>query len=290
VSLWDIVNRFHVADFAVLIEKLTSLETSCAQFSKRGEGGAVVGAVNEDLKVIVESARSFCASVGFEETESTAHILGLRLSSSDHVNVSHVESEARNLRESLIRESWFRVFIVTDKDLAGYVDNEVLFGRDVYESFPSARADIREAGNCLATGCRTATVFHLMRAAEYGLRSLARDRRIQLPKKGLIVELATWEEIIKELEHAETAIQGYPRTTAREAQFKFYHGAMMQFRAFKNKFRNCVMHTRDTYDAHQARSAFERVREFMQILASRISETKRTPEIWKGKKWTTIET
>ena len=135
----------------------------------------------------------------------------------------------------------------------------------------------------------TAAVFHLMRVAEYGLRALARDRRIRLPKRVQVIELATWEEIIRELEIAETAIQTYPKTLAREAQYKFYQGAMMQFRRFKNVFRNPVMHTREGFGPKQAIGIFENVGEFMKILASRISEQRRTPKIWKGKKWTTVE-
>ena len=56
---------------------------------------------------------------------------------------------------------------------------------------------------------------------------------------------------------------------------------MMEFNRFKNKFRNRIMHTRDDYDRDEAHSAFVHVREFMQILASRISEKKRTPLIWR---------
>ena len=44
----------------------------------------------------------------------------------------------------------------------------------------------------------------------------------------------------------------------------------MQFRAFKNVFRNQIMHTRDSYSRTEATGVFDRVRHFMQILARRI--------------------
>jgi hypothetical protein len=94
------------------------------------------------------------------------------------------------------------------------------------------------------------------------------------------LELATWDQLIVELEEAERAIQGFPQTLAREAQFAFYHGALMQYRAFKNVFRNSIMHTRDSYDRDEALSVFNKVKEFMGILASRIKENERTPTIW----------
>lgn len=119
---------------------------------------------------------------------------------------------------------------------------------------------------------------------KYGLRALAYDRRVRVPKNKP-VELATWDDIIKELESSEDEICNYPKTLAREAQFDFYHGALMEFKRFKNKFRNRIMHTRKSYDKHEAASAFEHVKSFLEILASRISEGIRTPKIWRGSKW-----
>jgi hypothetical protein len=154
-----------------------------------------------------------------------------------------------------------------------------LFGDAVRDAFPSASHDIQEAGNCLAVGCGTATVFHLMRAAEYALRALANDRDVKIPKD-VPIDLATWEDLLRQLEITETAIQQNTRTAAREAQYRFYHGAMMELRAFKNKFRNAVMHTRDSYDPDEALSAFNHVRDFMVILAEKISENSRSPTVW----------
>jgi hypothetical protein len=118
-----------------------------------------------------------------------------------------------------------------------------------------------------------------MRAAEYGLRALGQDRQVKLSKGGTL-DLATWEELLKTLEDAEEAIRNYPKTLAREAQYEFYHGAMMELKRFKNKFRNRVMHTREEYDRDEARSALTHVRDFMKILAGKISESTATSEIW----------
>jgi hypothetical protein len=52
---------------------------------------------------------------------------------------------------------------------------------------------------------------------------------------------------------------------AREAQYEFYHGAMMEFRRFKNAYRNRVAHTRDVYSRDEARLLFTHVRAFMQL-------------------------
>ena len=194
------------------------------------------------------------------------------------ITLAPAATELRNVNETIQVDIFRYVFALISPDRHIYLIQHP-FGETVAHQFPSAGFDIKEAVNCMAIEANTAAVFHLMRVGEFGLRALAYDRRISMPKGP--IELATWDDIIKELEKVEQAIQQYPKTLARERQFEFYHGAMMEFKRFKNKFRNRVMHTREEYDRDQAHSGFVHVRDFMQILASKISEKKRTPLIWK---------
>jgi hypothetical protein len=54
-----------------------------------------------------------------------------------------------------------------------YEAKEPLFGREVFDAFPSAHYDISEAGSCLAVGRATACVMLSMRVMEAGLATLA---------------------------------------------------------------------------------------------------------------------
>jgi hypothetical protein len=123
-----------------------------------------------------------------------------------------LENVCNAVRDALSR----RHFLWVNPAYNDFIDNEESFGSRVKNNFPSAVYDIREAGNCLAAECATAAVFHLMRAAEHGLRALAFDRNITVAKGP--IELATWDQIIKRLEDAEDAVIGYPRTLVREEQ------------------------------------------------------------------------
>ena len=58
---------------------------------------------------------------------------------------------------------------------AGYYEQEELFGSEVHTNFESTRDDVKEAGNCYATGRYTACVFHCMRVLEKGLHALVRE-------------------------------------------------------------------------------------------------------------------
>jgi hypothetical protein len=130
----------------------------------------------------------------------------------------------------------------------------------------------------------TAAVFHFMRAAEIGLRSLAKDRRIShLPKKrNAPVAMGTWEDILRELDEQIGKISNWPNTMAEvkvQAQ-EFYNGSITEYRGFKDMWRNHVMHTRREYLRVDALSALDHVKRMMQRLSSRISETTYTPLIW----------
>lgn len=173
-----------------------------------------------------------------------------------------------------------RLFLFVPQDDAQWFEKEDGFGVEVSEAFPSAFEDIKEAGTCYATGSYTACVFHLMRIAEIGLRVLIWDRGIKF-KKATPIELKEFRELFEGLERAEKDISGYAKTMARDAQLAFYHGAMVQLRAFMNLYRHRTMHAREFYSKYRAKEAMENVSKFMKILASKISETKRTPLVWK---------
>jgi hypothetical protein len=66
-------------------------------------------------------------------------------------------------------------------------------------AFPAVQREIFDATDCYALGHNTASVFHSMRIAEHGLRSLAKERRIKLAKNKPI-EWATWQDIIKAID------------------------------------------------------------------------------------------
>lgn len=110
-----------------------------------------------------------------------------------------------------------------------------------------------------------------MRAVEHGLRSLAKNLRVRLPKKRHI-DLEEWGNLIKHIEDKIDAIENMRRTKRREAELEFYHGAASQFRHFKNAWRNHCMHSRATYELDEAAIVLRHVIEFMKHLAPRLGQ------------------
>ncbi len=252
--------------------------TESIENARDGGPGPYTDACVDELKSVVHDLKVICVEVGLGDTAIEIEDAESRIVYD--LNVDALLEIVKRVESSIAKELRNFKAIAVSSDRSKYVDNMELFA-DLQSAFPSAIDDLIDAANCLAVECHTASVFHAMRAAEIGLRALARDRHVQIPKNRPI-ELATWEVIIKELEKAETEILDYPATLAREAQFGFYHGAMMEFRAFKNKFRNPAMHSRERFDRDEASSALTHVVEFLRALSAKIGEGKRTQKVWKS--------
>jgi hypothetical protein len=189
----------------------------------------------------------------------------------DNTNYEIVETELRVLGETIddeLKKRFFYAYPQKKIDVLTKVADE--WSRTI-DKFPSAKIDIYCAVDCYVSDHNTAAVFHLMRVAEYGLRALARERSVTLPKNRPI-EWGTWQDIISQINNSVKKIANKPTGPARSRALEFYSGALGQFEAFKEAYRNDVMHARQAYDEGQALSVLSHVREFMERLSSRIGE------------------
>jgi hypothetical protein len=159
-----------------------------------------------------------------------------------------------------------------------------LFGDAVEAAFPSARMDIVEAGRCLALGRNNGAVYHLMCAAEIGLRTLAWDRRVIVRhnKRDVPLEFAQWGELINKIEPEVAAIKNWQSRSLSAEALQFYNRALVEVRAFNSGWRTHVMHARGhAYKADETIALFGHVQRFMQTLAEKLSETRRMPKVWR---------
>jgi hypothetical protein len=119
-----------------------------------------------------------------------------------------------------------------------------------------------------------------MRVAEHGLRALARERRVRIKRKPL--EWAEWKDIIIHIRKTVEPITKWKRGALRDEALHFYEGSLGEFEAFREAYRNDVMHSRKTYDESQATSVLRHVHEFMNRLSSRIDENTKRSIKWKS--------
>lgn len=170
-----------------------------------------------------------------------------------------------------------------------YYNQMALFGDDVFQSFPSARDEIREAGNCYTTGLNTACVFHLMRAVEVALKQMVvvmkakkhltkPDRLSPTRKKQIPSELCDWDTLIKGLRAALKEMETGKKTNAKiKAKHAFYSEAINTFTEFKDAWRNTISHghevassDRKLYKDGETADIMKSTRHFMTHLAKRI--------------------
>jgi len=96
----------------------------------------------------------------------------------------------------------------------------------------------------LALGEWTACVFHSMRVLEHGLRELA--SRVELSADAMAQE--NWKNVIDQIEAKIRAMEALPKSAEKSASLKVYSQAALQFRYFKDAWRNYISHTSEPSD------------------------------------------
>jgi hypothetical protein len=184
-------------------------------------------------------------------------------------------SEIEGIEGSLDKELFGIQFVHIPQLKSKYCEQSALFGEAVNKAFPSATSDIKDAGNCLAVDLNTAAVFHLMRATEFGMRALAVHLKVRLKQKP--IEHGGWSELIEQIEkkirlRRERYDRGR-RKNKKELEFlKFCRMMADELYIFKEIWRDNTMHSISSYNESEAKGVFERVRDFMQRLATKVTE------------------
>lgn len=225
-----------------------------------------------------------CKHLNLDISAQNARSMKMRLERGHPYTAAEILAELILLMQTIIQELAKRklVYIPTPNDQ--FFEQEKLFGDVVFQAFPSANPEIKAAGNALAADLGTAAVFHLMRVAETGMRTLAWDRRVSVVRNKPL-ELQQWKDILDGVQAKVDLIVNWPNTLglAKTQAEEFYNGAMGEFRGFKDAWRNHVMHDRRAYNFDEAKAVMAHVERFMKTLATRISESKRTPLRWTKK-------
>lgn len=180
--------------------------------------------------------------------------------------------QLRNIHSAITEEAerTFR-FVAIPKDTS-WSFGETPFGIEVELAFPSAGYDIKQAGACIAFESYSASVFHLMRTAEYGMRALCKKLRVKYAidtnRSGSLkytpIAYAEWQRQLTELEKkADEKLSRMAKGPKKQQAQEFYHEAIQELRAFKDVHRNHVMHTRKDYTKEDAVAVFGHVKRFM---------------------------
>jgi hypothetical protein len=284
-TLWEIVNNVNIYGIFLHLDRLNINGAALASAKLSFGGGEPVA--DATVSVIVAEFESLMVLFNAHGLYDCAEAckIGLVEFGRGGVDMSTATAHLMTFRRTVIGNFSKRNFLEVKEDCRQLVDHPSLMGPEVNSAFPSAARDIKEAGNCLAAECSTASVFHLMRAAEVALRALARDRLIEFPDKP--IDQKEWGQIISALYGVVSKMRGtdakeWPSHETKEVQIRFYASACQEINAFNEMFRRHISHADATafYDRGQAFSAFNHVAVFMQGMSSRITEFSVTPKYW----------
>ena len=236
-----------------------------------------------------------CKENGWEKTGHRVFTLKCLLGAKHPISAESLNTALWELQWALYNELKTIKFTMIEDKKSHYLEQDNLFGEQVSKSFPSARNEIQAAGNCLAMDLNTAAVFHSLRAAEIGMRALAVNLGVKLTHKGKPkrIEQGGWDQIITQIENkirerhekykpAKPPV-GVPAPSAKakkmgKKEFEFLKFCRMmanELFIFKEIWRNNTMHSITSYNESEAKGVFDRVRDFMQRLSSKVSETNR---------------
>lgn len=269
-SVLDLMEKFDLFLLGHLLRRIGKMRCVCSQLS-----GTLDEIQNStDILVLCEEVHKYCDRVGFRRAGMEANLLLMRVRQRTvSLAPSALEVRFETLERILLDETReYKYFQISSED-AEYLNPVLVFGLCAAGPFPSATPDFRDACDCLAFGMYTAAVFHLMRIVEFGLRAFAADLGLshvvvnQPNMKTIPTEYAQWEQILNQLpEKIKTKTGALPKGPQRQAAQEFYYPAHKEIEAFKNAWRNHVMHSRAAYTREDAVAVLSHVKRFLNSL------------------------
>lgn len=275
ISLWDMI-EFLGYDFVRLLSELEWQGFDADQICKTS--GPIALATVEDkkrLRELLSGLVKHCERLQLKGSITAIIHFQSRIGEESSSPFQVIESEISHLRFSIHSELQRERFFYIKTETAEFFGRDDLFGPDFYNNATQLmRDELKSAGNCIAVNEPIAAVFYLMRLAEHGLHALAKHLGVNYKGGAVPIEFSEWNDIIglidEDLKARRSASQALARGYAKDAELEFYGGLQTDLIFFRDKYRNPVSHLRGIFDSNEARTVFNRVREFMQRLATRV--------------------
>ena len=208
-SLWDMLKENAEAFMALGEEMLDArLIYDMDEFTTKDSLTGHQKLTEEGKESLIPELQKLLALCKRLNLSTSSRLIGRRLGYQDSLPNSLGEFDL--LMEVVRDELRSQLFLFVPQHVAEFYSSDTIVSEKAAESFPSAAQEIRNAGTCLAVGQYTASVFHSMRAAEIGVRSLALAMKVELKKP---IEQAEWMDILNGLTGRIRDIENMPRGT-----------------------------------------------------------------------------
>lgn len=259
------MNRFHATRWITFSRTLDQMKTL-------GHGTATDPATvlgDDGRTIISEGVAIFegdCVAMGLTASAASIRkIVKLLETPSTAASINRLGELGRELQGRLDDEMETAVYLSLSFGEARRYTAVDPFGGDVLTAFPSTRYDIEEATKCLVLERGTASVFHLMRVVEVGLKALGNRLAVDTAHK------PGWETILKKAD-GQMSLPNDRKEPDWIKDEAFLSAAITMLTAVKTAWRNPTMHVEKTYTVEQAEGIWEAVRGFMRQLATNLHE------------------
>jgi len=236
-------------EFVELLHTLFSLEMGI-----RGKVGPLpldtIQAGDNACKIII----GILEKLDLPHSIKVARNMVLGRATAEDVHAGYVQ-----LTNSLMLELEDRKFYGPLRRYEQYYEQAKLFGDEVFDHFPSANNDIFEAGTCLALERGTASIMHLMRVVEAGLKVLAKTLGIG-PQND-------WGSYLREIDKELAA--RIKASGVRTSDEQFCAEVALTFDGVRRAWRNPTMHIENNYSPERAEEILVAVRALMRHLATK---------------------
>jgi hypothetical protein len=274
-SMLDIMKHYKLRDLATMIDDLRREGCELGLIKEQNNGAhPITDTRQKHLLELMKKGAAIAKDLGLIRFEHAAHLSAIQFEHQTGIDLSSAIEKCNAASIALQHDLWTLKYVFISHDHGTLVEHPHLFGEKVLQAFPSAEIDIREAGNSIAVGNGTAAVFHLMRAVEVALVSLAyhfKIKRARHNKKYVPIQNQEWNQIISRIESkVRRKAESFLRGKKKDEFSAYYHGLLMEFRGFKDAFRNQVSHGRVAYSPSDAIAIKDRVERFLISLSEKV--------------------
>jgi hypothetical protein len=283
LSVQDVMRKFNVWSLAMLLHHINRTRESLRKYAEDKEGcDDSMG--QENSNELLEGTLMTAQTIAMEINLQSAYDRVWRgggpfwLKAKTNITWREAYDELRVLRECIeadLETKWF-AFLLPDK--VKFMTESTKDWKLVIQAIPDAEQDIREALYCYALERDTGAVFHSMRVAEWGLRAFChhlgfRKIKSRIKKSGKLeftpIEYSNWEQILNQLRpKVNERLEKLKRGKTKQSRQEFYNPILSDIEAFKDAWRNHVMHTRRDFSSDDAKAIIGHVKRFMMLLVS----------------------
>ena len=256
-SLWDIMQEFDTPRWLDLIETLTRFAEKMTSADAKPMPAVAQRKAHLNFKRLGDRCREI-------SLETAAEMASEMLKDSKKPGYTYKKhGEDFDVLRRVIVANMESLVMRISSEYAQYLEPWESLDDALFASFPSAIEELESAGKCLAYDQGTATVFHLMRIMEHGLKVFA--YALEIPYA------PSWESYLTQIERQITE-KHKTKTIDWKQDEAYFREVAGDLQIVKIVWRNPTMHIVRSYSQSEAKEILTAVVAFMKRLSEKFSE------------------